>query len=561
MRLAQRILLILLLCVLLAVSASAAEVEAIYISCGVETDGRAAYSMAVSCRFDTQEKSITIPLAGERISDVSVSGASWDQESSDGWNRVVLRSRDGFIGRQTFVITWRTPATELEDGFLQLPLVGSRWDMDAAEVTFSVELPAAIEEEPVLISGYSGELQSDVERTGTGFTCHLTEGLMAHEALTVQMRVPEDYFTRSQLRHLLSLDWSLVALLLLVVLSLIYWARLLRNRRIVIASRVLPPEGWTPAELAVILRDDRPDMASQLLLWGRLGYLNVDFAGGELVLSCSMRMGSERSAHEIELFDAIFDGRREFWLPDRRLRQAMGISAQRIWRIWRTRLFDRRGGNPKLLELLAALTSGIALSSSLTLSLPEGAGWTLLSLLAFFPGIGLALMGQRAVGELRRKPWLHAEPIPGLLALLLLIWLGKNRVLYLVPSLALQIFVGWQLAFGGRRSVAGVEALGQLLGLQRFLLHASQRRLREMLQRDPAWLQTVLPYAAQLGLAHRLARRMGAIRIEEPSWLQTDEPLTNPTALAGQTLALLAQLRGGSQSHRDLGGWLRKLLR
>ena len=116
------------------------------------------------------------------------------------------------------------------------------------------------------------------------------------------------------------------------------------------------------------------------------------------------------------------------------------------------------------------------------------------------------------------------EPAAGVGALLLLALMGAARILYALPALGLQLFVGWQLAYGGRRSAAGVEALGDLLSLRRFLRHASPKRLHQVLKRDPGWLQTVLPYAQQLGLSDRLGRVLGSTRVEEPAWLRTDEP-------------------------------------
>ena len=103
----KRLLLSFLLCLALAAGASAAGIDALFISCSVTADGAAEYSMAVSCRFDTQEKSITLPLAGERPSGVTLSGADWSLDSSGGWSRVVAKSSDGFVGRQTFVVSWR----------------------------------------------------------------------------------------------------------------------------------------------------------------------------------------------------------------------------------------------------------------------------------------------------------------------------------------------------------------------------------------------------------------------------------------------------------------------
>lgn len=553
----KRLLTFLFLCLTLAAGASAAGIEALFINCTVTADGAAEYSMAVSCRFDTAEKSISLPLAGERPGGVTLSGADWSLETSGGWTRAAAKSSDGFVGRQTFVVSWRAALPEAQDGLLSLPLVSSRWDEDAAEVSFSIELPDVPQSAPALISGYSGELLNVLELNGVTLSGTLPDGLMAHEALRVDLSLPEGAFSSRGLRSLLALDWGLVLLAVLCGLCVLYWARTLRNRRIAVASRVLPPEGWTPAELPVILSGELPDMASLLLLWGQLGYLSIDFAGGELVLSQAMPMGRERPGYEVELFRAIFDGRREFWVPDRRLRQAQSQAAHTAMRLWRAQLFDRQGGNPRLMALLAALTAGLAASMSVAALLPGGIGWTVLSILLFLPGVGLGLLGQQAVGALRRRPWLHSQPLPGLAALLILALLAAGRPLYVLPALGMQIFAGWQLAFGGRRSAVGAEALGQLLSLRRFLLRASQRRLQQMLQRDPGWLQTILPYAVQLGLSARLARRMGSVRIEEPAWLRTDEALTTPAQLAAAADALLTRLHG---QRRSLLQRLRRLL-
>ena len=265
----KRAILCLILTLLLTVTASAAGVDALYVTCEVRSDGSAEYSVAVSAQFESVEKTFTIPLAGEGISKVSASG-DWTHQSDGGWDRVELRSGDGFIGRQTFVVTYRTAAAEA-DGTMDLPLVGSRWEMDVAEFSFDVTMPTPLEKTPALISGYSGEMLGIVDLTATGFTGVIAEGLMAHESLRVELTLPEDYFGHARLRSFLGLDWGLIFLGLVIAASGVYWLRTLRSRRPVVQSRVLPPEGWTPAEVPTILDGSSPNMRSLLGVWGQLG--------------------------------------------------------------------------------------------------------------------------------------------------------------------------------------------------------------------------------------------------------------------------------------------------
>lgn len=542
----KRFFISLLLCLLFTVGASAASVDALYIDCTLRSDGSVTYSVAVSARFDAMEKKFVIPLAGEGISGVSSSG-KWSLLTSDGWTRIELRNDDGFIGRQTFVVNYRTAALEnrsSERDELTLPLVGSRWEVDAAEFSFTVTVPAALETEPTLVSGYSGELLDAVTLTATGFSGVLESGLMAHEALSAELHLPEGYFGDARLRNFRTLDWGLVLLAALMLLAVLYWLRHLRSRKPVVQSRVLPPEGWTPAELPMILDGSMPDATTLLPMWGQLGYLYVDHAGGELVLGQGMAMGSERPTHEGRMFASLFQGRREFWMPDRRFRQAAAQTANAAERVWRARLFDREGGNPQFLRILAALTAGMANAAVLSEVLPQGVGWALLTILSFVPGVVLGLLGQLTISELRRRPVPQWKLLPGAGALLLLLLMATVRALYALPALAMQIFSGWQLAYGGRRSTVGVETLGQLLSLRRFLLQASPKRLQQVLRRDPGWLQSVLPYAEQLGLSRHLARTLGETRIEEPAWLRTDESLTTVSACCAAYQRLMLELRG-----------------
>ena len=542
----KRLLFCLAAALMLMIGASAANIDALYISCTVRDSGAVDYSMAISCRFTQVEKSITVPLAGKEIGSVSVSGAKWELERDDGWDRVVLTNGDGFIGRQTFMITYRTAASDALSDELTLWLTDSHWEENIQEVSFLVELPTEIKTPPTLTSGYSGTLYQAVEMTAKGFTGSLSSGLMAHESLTAKLTLPENFFSHRQLRQLRTLDWRLLVLLLLAALCVFYWARRLRGHRMTVHSRVLPPEGRTPTETPVILNGGDADPAALMPFWGTLGYLYVDFAGGELVMEQRMGMGSERPAHETEMFRTMFSRRRELWMPDRVYQQAAAQAARTTQRIWRARLFDRRGGSPSLLRLAASLGAGLALAASVTAQLPVGAGWTLLGILCFVPGMALGLLVQQAAGALRLRPWLHWKPLPGLAALVLLALVGRE--LYTIPALALQCFTGLVLAYGGRRTPEGTQALEELLGLRQFLLRASPRRLRELMARDALYLQTILPYAEQLGLANRLAARLGRQRIEEPAWLQADEPLRTAAALAKKEKALMARLRPQRES-------------
>ena len=531
---AARKFLLLLCCVLvcvLAVHAQNGAAERYDLTCQIARDGAQDWTLTVTMAPEDEPETLALPLPGV-VTRLKVAGPDHElTQEEDGTWLLTLLDPEGFSGQKTFVITWRTPST-LSDSqavTLTLPLLSSRWSWDIDALSFDVTLPAPVEDPgAVCESGYYGELYPDeVDLTVSEARVAGTwEDVMAYDALTLRLSLPEGYFSvpSGLWRYLRSVP-GIVNLLALGLLlgSVLYWLRRYYTGSLRVRSRPLPPDGATSADLPYLLDGENPDLTALLLEWAAAGYLVIYQKGRQVVLRRRMLMGNERNAYELDYFETLFRNGTVCQLPDSQIRRSQARARKALRRTWRRQIFDRKGGQVGRLKLLSALTLGTAGVPLVYSLLPEGAWWTVLSLLCLLPVALAGLWLQHVASQLLLRP--TDSKSPAVLSYLAAALLGAAGFLWgawvLLLAVVWQLLVGLQTAFGEKRTKTGRDYLGQVLSLRKYLLTVSQEELRLRLRQDPMYYYRLLPWAKALGLGRDFSHRFGRLRMEAADWFNT----------------------------------------
>ena len=135
----------------------------------------------------------------------------------------------------------------------------------------------------------------------------------------------------------------------------------------------------------------------------------------------------------------------------------------------------------------------------------------------------------------RRRLWIALALCSGWLLLSFLIG-PPSAGLGLVFS---QLFAGLLLAFGGRRTTAGRQAISETLGLWRYFRTVPQEQLRYICQKNPEYFHQMAPYALALGADKRFAKQFGKLPIGPCPYISIG---TASTMYAGQWSGLMRRV-------------------
>ena len=527
-------------------TADGSRITSVNVSVTMTESGHADVTQTMTLALDgsVQELRLAVPEQAEKA---KVTDRKSKLTTVDGTRCLLLKSEDGFSGTQTFTLhfTMEDLVKDNEDGqLLTLPLLAAQ-DYPTDAMTLTVSLPKEYTSHPSFTSGYLGGLIVDSLLLSTGstsFAATVTEQLKDHETLSVSLQLEAGYFVG----HFGESPFSLIttiAVFVLLALGILYWARLLRNGRLPVHARSLPPDGVNPGDLPFLLSGGDADFNMLVSHWATLGYVSFYIhKSGHVLLRRRMGMGNERRPMERKLFDLLFRDGDVCDGASLHYKRTGEAAMAAIPRYWSKRLYNRRSGAPSIARVLCCLACAVATMQSMDTVAPEKLH-VLFLLLAFVAGYALCWLMQLACGAWFLNDWVKVGAGGAAALLLLILGLLGDAALTMLPALAVSGFLSWQTVHGGIRSPYGNEVIGQTLGFRRFMRHASDQHLRQMLYRDPQYFYRILPYAEAMGLGRQFVSLCGEAELEPCQWYEAAENIPH-TASAFyahycETLAML----------------------
>lgn len=455
-------------------------------------------------------------------------------EKENGVQYKTVSSKTGFSGTQSFVLSYTM--TGLVAGaeasqVLTLPLL-SLQDYRIGKLTFTVVLPKEFAGQPRFSSGYYGSLVEDLILYNLGSSSiagYVNEIMRDNDTLTMTLSLPEGYFAGNYRQSSLGTVLTVLAWLALLVAAG-YWLMTLRNPPLHVQARTLPPDGVNPGDVPFLLAGGHADFNMLVSHWAVLGYLSIFVSkSGHVILRQKMPMGNERRSFERKLFDLLFaedgicDG------ASLRYKRVGEKAMEVLPRYWSKRMFEKRSGSPLLVKLLCALACAMASVVAMDSVAPEKLHGLFL-LVSFVAGIAMCYLMVQACGAWFLSDWLWTGVGIGCGLLLLIVGGMGGATGIMLPAVAVSVFLGWQTCHGGLRSPWGDEILGQTLGFRRFLLHATDQNVQQLLRRDPQYFYKILPYAQAMGQAKRFVTLFHDCRLEPCQWYESAR--STPTTAA-----------------------------
>lgn len=455
-------------------------------------------------------------------------------EKENGVQYKTISSKTGFSGTQSFVLSYTM--TDLVTGaeasqVLTLPLL-SLQDYRIGKLSFTVVLPEEFAGQPRFSSGYYSSLVEDLILYNVGSSSiagYVNEIMRDNDTLTMTLSLPEGYFAGNYRQSNLGTVLT-VFIWLFLAAAVGYWLRSLRNPPLRVQARTLPPDGVNPGDVPFLLAGGHADFNMLVSHWAVLGYLSIFVSkSGHVILRQKMPMGNERRSFERKLFDLLFAEEGVCDGASLRYKRVGEKAMEVLPRYWSRRMFEKRSGSPMLVKLLCALACALACVMAMDSVAPEKLHGLFL-FISFIAGAAMCHLVFQAWGAWFLNDWIWTGVGLGCGLLLLIVGGMGGATGTMLPAVAVAAFLGWQTCHGGRRSPWGDEILSQTLGFRRFLLHATDQNVQQLLRRDPQYFYRILPYAQAMGQAKRFVTLFHDCRLEPCQWYESAR--TTPTTAA-----------------------------
>lgn len=497
-------------------------------SVSVSNTGECQIGLSVTLHLDSPVENLSFPLPAA-AKDVTVNGSK-----AKTWQDGTFRRADisayttNVAGDILLTVQYTLPqtvtVTDGETGTLELPLLyGFAYPISSLE--FTVTLPGEVTERPTFSSGYfQDRIESYLVFSVNGATVSgaSSSQLEDHETLTMYLTVPAEQF--SGIRQL-DENFRITDYLAMgcMILALLYWLLTLRCLPTWPVRKPTALEGVTAGELGRRLTGTGGNLTMMVLSWAELGYLVLQLDdSGRVWLHKRMEMGNERNGFENRCFKSLFGSRK---IVDgtgyhyARLCRKIGKSSRNPGGVYRS-----RSGNPLICQGLITASAGLV-GASLAIC------WTqsVLGRAVLIPLLGgFGIFSAQIFQNWARNLYLQRGISRILCLICLAVWLIFAAALQLMPliilSLIVQILGGLAIAYGGRRSEPGRQAMQHILGLRRHLKNASREELQQIAAGNPNYFYEMAPYALALGVDRTFARHYGPEILPECSFLLTRHP-------------------------------------
>ncbi len=520
----RRIATIILCCLLLATSVSAAGITTYKSETIAASDGSCEVTLTVTVRLDGPVSELSFPVP-DNARNITVNGSGTRSARGDNVRNVDLTKFVSGAGTYTLVMRYSLPDAVTEDNqenlTFTLPLL-SGFAYPVEEMSFTVTLPGVVERKPTFTSTYYQEAADtvmDVVIADNVISGNFRVRLQDHESLTMTLPVSEDIFPQSVAKK-----WSMDTIDLLMIavafLAIIYWLISMRFKLPRKHRRATAPEGMNAGEVACRVTGQGVDLTMMVVSWAQMGYLLIQpDDNGRVLLHKRMEMGNERSDFENRYFRSLFGKRKTV--------DATGYHYARLWDkaskivLGAQNTYLRSSGNPSVYRVLVAVI-GILAGFSLATGFVRDTGWQIV--LAIFLGIFTAVASWLIqVGAMRAY---GRDKLPLLIALgCAVLWFGIsllagewNTAVFVIPA---QFLGGLMAAYGGRRTEMGKQDMADLLALRHHLKTVSTGEVKQLLTINPDYYYTLAPYAMALGVDRAFARQMGKTKLAGCTYLTT----------------------------------------
>ena len=422
-------------------------------------------------REDGSESKIYAKVSNVKCSDPI---ASTERDSKN--YTIQVGSADAYVhGEKTYTLSYdyamgKDPLRKADE--LYFNIVGTEWECPIANISWEIHMPKAFDATSLgysvgnyAASGYDTDmLQSTV--TDQTITGSYAGNLNAYEGITVRCTLPEGYF----IYKINYMPYVLVALVVLLC-AILFWFTGKEDKVIPVIS-FEPPEGYNPLDVAFVEKEavSNTDMAALLIYLANKGYLRIEQNKGKDSFSMT----------KIKDYDGD----------------------NNIEALYMKGLFRR--GNTASTKSLAKDSFYEDVDKCITKEnkkMKEKKFFFPTAMPKFLYFIGICVVAVVFFNAFAPKTWF-------------------TFVVCGIADIILALF----MFFGSKRTKAGNQVYGQILGFKEFIKKAELDRLKMLVEENPSYYYDIMPYAYVLGLSDQWIENFETMHMPEPDWYSGRDP-------------------------------------
>lgn len=537
----------------------------------------------IDVSFSEQRRGIirSIPLTTNggyraKVSDVSVENHKAEVYSEDGYQKIKIGDADTFAPQNTkYVISYvYTIGYDYMDNMdeLYFNIIGPQWDCNISNVSFKVNMPRTFDKDKLNFTyGATGSTENtnlEYSVSGNTISGKLNQKLGSYEALTIALPLEEGYFSEAKkeanFADFISKFYFLILPAILVLMMLL-WSKKGKSSHIIPTVEFYPPEGLTSADVGFMIDNEvNPmDITSLIIYWADKGYLTIEEQEDKKLfgskkyfeLTKIKALESDAKPYESLVFEALFD---EFGDGNKVTTKALEEKFYSVMNTAKDMVNSHWQDNSKhkiyqsYNKLLAFFMKFIALLVVWMGFLPLAnhmklGEFVIVAIVAFALGVVEVLPIGFFAHTLANWKMLNAKQKFGRFALSVFGVAMTNMVTFYIAYITdnisvmiITILCAWVIMCMSskcdKKTQLGDHYYGKLLGFREFLQTAEKDRINMLVEENPQYFYSTLPFAMVLGVTDKWAKRFENITMEPPNWYSSTYPGTFNTILFAHAL-------------------------
>ena len=424
-------------------------------------------------------------------------------------------------------------------------IIGTGWNTNIKKATFRITMPEKFSKKPGFSTGSYGERSgSDIVKyhvNGRVITGHTTGRLLAGEALTIRLELPQGYFKLDPVKTTIAkLVFVVPVITGIIALALSIMILKKEKSKSIPVVQYTAPDGLNSLELVFANDNTIPhkSAASMVVYLANKGYLTIDIDGENFTLTKLKDYDGQNESERI-FMNGLFNNDHPNKVAKAELEgefyKTVSATTSTISRgHLKTELFTKKNPTKTLLRLGQVVTLAIILACACFATTlednPEKALMLLLGSLSLLI-VPMALM-------LQPTDWQISAMISkgfGILIFLVPVFaiglFAHKRPIIAVTTVAITILtIGARLTGSIKpRTKDGYRVKGEIMGFKEFIEIVDKPRLEALLTETPTLFYDVIPYAYVLGVHKKWVDKFEGISLQPADWYDSSETFSYST--------------------------------
>lgn len=482
-----------------------------------------------------------------KVENINISGHKFKASNSGDYKSIKIGDKAEYVsGEVEYLISYDyiigdDKVTEFDEFYFNL--IGTEWDAMIESASFKITMPTNIEEYYInFTAGSFGSEESDAilySVSGDTITATLNQPLYQYEGVTVRVEMPEGYYTEIVQTFSMWDYFYPIALGILLLLSVALFLMYGKGRKPVPVVTFNPPDGLNSAEIGYILdgiADDK-DIISLILYWASTGKLRFEIDDDdEITLVKLSGISKKADSYKRDMYNALFKSGDSIKLSELKNFGDVVESTK----IGVRNHFEYKSKNSiytassktvsNLIKVLSILPVFLCVLK-LGIDKPLDIELNLILIGGFLFAIGLSFLMFRISNTItqwntltkkqrtaRMILWILAAFIASIIFIFVIILAFGEIAMVLLAILSL-ILMTYLSTKCKRMTDHGYKLVNETLGFREFINLAEKDRLNELVQQDPQYFYSILPYAYVLGVSDKWCKKFESINVAPSKWI------------------------------------------